>query len=434
MKQLYCWPEDTDRRNFVALFLEGSLFFGAMAFVLPATVIPTVVKELGASRMVISLAPALNTIGWLLPQLLSAGLVERLSVRKPYILRMAGLQRFTYLLIALLFWILAPVSTQYVLAAFLVVYVAGAILDGMTTPAWMDLVARAVPANRRGTLFASRYLCGGLIGLGASVIVEKTLDRFTPPAGFCLVFLYAFIFFALSWITLWRGTIEIPFEKRESRASMTAYFRDLPSVLRADCDFARFLFAFSFYNMGMLCYAFFSVAALERFALPVAYAGRLTLCMTAGQLFATVVCGRFADKYGHRLNLSVSAGLLVLATAMPLLQPPLVMYEFSIFLLGMGMSAGMVSRLTIVMEYAPPDLQPTYAGLANTISAPVALLAPLLGGWLAERYSLQTAFAGGLLAYLMALALLIFLVRDPRQIHRNLGAVPGRQATARDPG
>jgi MFS family permease len=52
-------------------------------------------------------------------------------------------------------------------------------------------------------------------------------------------------------------------------------------------------------------------------------------------------------------------------------------------LMGAYLAADQVSALNIILEFCEPEDRPTYIGLTNTLLAPVLILSPIFGGWLA---------------------------------------------------
>ncbi|MCB9161222.1 MAG: MFS transporter, partial [Caldilineaceae bacterium] len=85
-------------------------------------------------------------------------------------------------------------------------------------------------------------------------------------------------------------------------------------------------------------------------------------------------------------------------------------------LLGAYVAADAVSALNIILEFCAPEDRPTYIGLTNTLLAPVLIVAPLIGGWLATW-----AGYGGLFITSMTIAtlgglLLALWVHEPRRL------------------
>jgi MFS family permease len=61
------------------------------------------------------------------------------------------------------------------------------------------------------------------------------------------------------------------------------------------------------------------------------------------------------------------------------------------------------------------DERPIYIGMANTIPAPAAILAPVLGGWLADSRGFSVTFILTALSALFMAMMLWFVVKDPKQ-------------------
>jgi MFS family permease len=71
----------------------------------------------------------------------------------------------------------------------------------------------------------------------------------------------------------------------------------------------------------------------------------------------------------------------------------------------------------VLLEFAPRlEAQPMYIGVGNTSITPVAFLAPLAAGALADRAGFAAVFAGAALAGVVALVTLAARVREPRRL------------------
>ena len=68
----------------------------------------------------------------------------------------------------------------------------------------------------------------------------------------------------------------------------------------------------------------------------------------------------------------------------------------------------------MTVEFGTEDERPIYIGLSNTLVAPIAILAPLFGGWLADAAGYQATFLFAAVGGLVTTAVLYFLVREPR--------------------
>ena len=126
------------------------IMFG-MSLISRATVMPLLVSRLTPSKMAIGLIPAIYSLGYYLPQLLTANFAEGLRRKKPFVMLVGGLgERLPYLFIGLAVWWLAEPAPAAALAALFLLLATSALSNGVATPAWFDMVAKVIPVRRRG--------------------------------------------------------------------------------------------------------------------------------------------------------------------------------------------------------------------------------------------------------------------------------------------
>jgi len=69
----------------------------------------------------------------------------------------------------------------------------------------------------------------------------------------------------------------------------------------------------------------------------------------------------------------------------------------------------------MILQFGSDQQRPLYIGLSNTLVAPATILAPLLAGLIANITGYSTAFLVSALGGIAAAAILIIMVKDPRQ-------------------
>ena len=95
---------DPIRHNITVNLLDGSFFGAALGFASFITVIPLFVSELTTSAVLIGLIPAIHSVGWQLPQLLTAPRVSRLNQFRPTVLKLTIHERLPFLGLAVVAW------------------------------------------------------------------------------------------------------------------------------------------------------------------------------------------------------------------------------------------------------------------------------------------------------------------------------------------
>ena len=159
------------RRNFFAFLADGASFRAAFTFVSPYSVLPAFVRQLTTSAPLIGLVGTIFNGGWLLPQLVTAHLVQDKPRKKPTML--AGLSgRVLFLVIALALWAGLSRHPPAMLALFFLCLGLFSVSDGVLIVAWFDILARAIPLQRRGRMIGTAQVISGLAGAGVGDLGE----------------------------------------------------------------------------------------------------------------------------------------------------------------------------------------------------------------------------------------------------------------------
>jgi len=95
------------RHNLVALGADHGLFIVGLSFVSTATILPAFASSLGAPSALIGAIPAVMTLGWFLPSLFTAGHIETLPRKLPFVLRWTLLERVPWVALAAAVYFLA---------------------------------------------------------------------------------------------------------------------------------------------------------------------------------------------------------------------------------------------------------------------------------------------------------------------------------------
>lgn len=382
------------------------------------TVLPVLISHLTDSKIAIGLLPAVWSLGYYLPQLLTANFTEGLRYKKPFVMLVSGLgERVPYLLVALavLFW--AESSPFAVLVILLAgIGMAGA-SAGIATPAWFDMIAKVIPIQRRGLWSGLGHGLGALLGVAGAYAVGRILGAYAYPQNFATLLFLAFFFVVISWISL-SLTREPPSTTTKVRIPLIRYLSQLPAVLGRDRNYRRYLISRTVINLGAMATGFFIVYGRERFALDGAQVGLLTGVLIGSVAVLNLVWGVTGDRVGHKTVLTGAALAMAGAPIVALLAPDSGWLVLTFVLLGAGMAGEQASSLNIILEFCAEEDRPTYIGLTNTLLAPVLIVAPIVGGWLATVFGFPVLFVVAALIASAGMLLLALWVREPRGMTR----------------
>lgn len=400
--------------NFSVNLLDLAFITLGMSLVSRETVLPLLVSKLTTSTLAIGLIPAIYNLGFNLPQLLTANFTERLVRKKPFVSLMGALgERLPYLLMGLAVWWLAEPAPGVALIAFFALLTWSTFAVGISTPAWFDMIAKVIPVRRRGVFTGFGHGLGACLGVVGAIWVGNILQNWAYPHNFVILFLLASLSMAISWVGLvLNREPDSPVVKQP--VQLTNYLRRLPTLLRENPNYTRFLISTSTAKLGAMASGFFIVYGAQRFQLGGTEIGALTAALIGGQAVMNLAWGVVGDRYGHKAVLAGAAFALALSVAIAWAAPSYEWLLATFVLLGAYTAGDTTSGLNIALEFCAPEDRPTFIGMTNTLIAPVITLAPLLGGWLALALGYQGMFAVATVFAALGTVLLVVWVREPR--------------------
>jgi MFS family permease len=405
------------RHNVVALGADYGLFLVAMSFASPATILPAFAASLGASNVVIGAIPAVMTLGWFLPPLFAAAHTESLDRKLPFVLRYTIWERLPFAVLAAAAMWLAPVAPGLTLALLLAMLVAITGVGGALTPAWMDIVGRAVPVTMRGRFFALTAVTAAAAGLAGSALTTEILARVPGPTSYALCFLCATACMLGSMAALMLVREPASSAPPSVRPALRSYLRRVPTLLRGDRNLRWFLVVRWFSIVGSMASGFYAVHALRVWEAPAAMLGVFTALLLTGSMAGLLALGWIADRAGYRVVVMTGIAAMLAANLVALAAPSLTAFGAVFVLAGVQEAAFRIAYPTVLLEFAPrPEAQPLYIGVGNTAITPIAFAAPLAAGVLADGAGFPTVFATATVAGVVALTTLALRVREPRHV------------------
>ena len=452
------WPPNA-RWNFVVLGADVAFFTFALNIASAYVVLPLFVHQLTADNTAVAMISALRALGLYAPQLLVAPLVERRRHALPLILRLTVLERVPYLALAIATVLFAQSNPNVLLVVFFVMILLALGGGGLTFPAWLDLIARAMPKNWLGRFLGFWQGLGGILGVGGAAVAAFVLAHVKWPLNFALCFLLTFAAMVVSFVLLALGrepprtlvgedtptnALDLPATKADvapsniertseesdesqpsvapipaETSSRPARMGALWTLLREDGNLRRLLITNALGGFATMAAALFAVSALNLGGLSNAEAGAEATVLALASTGGYFLWGPLGDALGHKLVLACAAACAGLAALMAVWAHGVVPYAVVFLLMGLNLSATFIAGLTFIAEFGPEVKRPTYSALSSVAFAPFAFGTPLLAGWLADQWGYQPVFVISALAGALTTLCFIFWVPDPRKRARR---------------
>ncbi|MGQ9479229.1 MAG: MFS transporter [Thermoproteota archaeon] len=405
------------RRNFLALLLDWVMYGTGMNFVSATTVLPAFVSSITDSKIAIGLVSTIPVMFWNSLQLISAGRIEKIKYKKPFLLRITPGERIPWLVIFIFTILMATKKPFVLLLVFYAAYIIINIFSGLCSTAWFDIVAKAIPEEKRGIYFSTANLISSITGLLGGIVVAFYMGFFQYPINYSLCFLTAFIFILVSWIAIYQVD-EPPSDIVEESSSIREYVKRLPAVLKGNRNYALYTLSGMIGAFGGISSSFYTAYAIYRFNASDFDIGLFTIVLVGTQIASNILWMFVQAKYGHKAVLLVGGSAGTFATIIAVLASSLNHFLLVFALTGVSFSAFLVSNFPILMEMAPEEEVPTYIGLNSALKSLFLAAAPLFGGLMIEEYGYTLAFMVSFLFSAVS-TILMAMVKHEKRIHRE---------------
>src|SRR6266496_4521982 len=400
------------RHNVIFNLLDGGFFGLAMGFVSFSTILPLFVASMTKSATLIGLVPAIHGAGWLLPQLFTANFTAGLRRYKRTVLMTTIHERIPFLGFALVAFLLPKIGLQAGLIITFMFLIWQGLGGGFTANSWTSMISKIIPSESRGTFFGTQAAVANLFISGAAIGAGYLLVGFKPPFNFVVCFLIACVFFTVSWIALAFAREPADYDK-VIEENPAPFWHGAGQILKRDKNFNWFLTARILSQFAIMGFAFYIVYALRRFHMDAVTAGYLTATLTVSQMIANAGMGWLGDRVGHRLMLIIGAGAATFSSLIAWFAPSLAWF-FPVFVLtGFTNVSIWTNGMTMTVDFSSENERPFYIGLAQTLTAPTTIIAPLIGGWIADTQGFVTTFGLFAVSAVVVLMILVFFVKEP---------------------
>ncbi len=413
------------RRNFALGVANGVVFMAGSSIFGPALILPQFLSTIFESKTVVGVGSNLFRMGWALLQIVVAYFLRSLKRRKPVYVIGNAVRMSMVGLFVLSFYVFQ--NNLRVVGILFFVFIGFATLSaGPVGLAYQDIVARVIPAEKRGSYVAYRVLGGqGITALAVGLLVRHILahpESFPYPGSYLTIF-------TISWLLMSAGVVMFSFvrepEEREIRAMprLKTYLLELIVIVKRDHNFRRFLIVRALRICEALAIPFYIVYGRLVLGLPEKAAGTFFVAGIIATLPCSLLWGKLADRFGNRVVIilsclgSLAAPLIALAltAANAAGFPAREVYHFGAAGAQLSLSAetlsvvllapvfiivrvaavgGIIGLNNYVMETAPVRRRPLYLGVATSLGGVFMITMPAVGGAMIDIVERVTGGAG----------------------------------------
>ena len=283
-----------------------------------------------------------------------------------------------------LIWI--PIDAEGQLAIFLYYFFAYLFFYTCSTMVLVPYSALSAEMTldfqKRNRLTGTRMVFSMTATLTAGVAAQPLIDAFgNQRTGHLVMGIVFGAFFALPYLLVFLGTWELPVAKKPLRKDLNI-FRNFGSIFRNrsfQIHIMMYIFAYAGMDVLMAWLKFYMIDYLRRPGFVTIGLG--TILIT--QIIALPIYVRIANKKGHGIAYRIGLGIWALAIALMALQStdsPSILLILNCFLIGAGMSAGVMIPFQLLPFVADVDELITSEHRAGTYAGAMTLIRKLIQG------------------------------------------------------
>jgi hypothetical protein len=355
----------------------------------PGLVLPWFLDALGAPASVTGFLTPVRRAGALLPQLIVAGQIRQFPIRKWFWIAGGFLFGLFLILMVPTAYFLPGLTAGIVIVVLLGL---GSLSRGVSSVAFKDVLAKTIPKGRRGILLATRATVGGVLALGAGLILRLKIQNQNDSTPFLLLIGLAGMLWILGvtlvpWISEAEGATEGSRNPiQEARAGL--------KLLRAVPGFRKFVVSRGVLLTIELSLPFYALFAHRSTGGGASDLGVFVIAASASQVLSSPLWGRLADQSSRMVmilssGLAASAGILAIILGnLPGLSTIAIALAIPVLMLGFAIAGVRLGRKTYLVDDSPEIQRPLYVAVSNTITGGLILLGSGFG-FIADYYGIQ---------------------------------------------
>ncbi len=356
---------------------------------------------IGASNLHIGILTAIPFASQAL-QIVAVVMIERIRMRKAVVIVAYLVAYSTWIPVALIPFILDVPHAGAVTLLLLFIVIRGVATSFVST-GWNSWLRDFVPPGTAGNFFGHRLrmatIAAIVTGLGAAIFVDWWKGFATANdevLGYSIAFLFGSIILGYSAVGF-ISRIPEPRMESSSNRSLGSTFKSVIAPF-ADADFRKFInFLFVFYFVINLAVPFFAVYMLKRLDMPLSLVVGFGVLSQMSSVIFYRVWGNWADQFGSKVILSISASLYFLViigwtfTTLPERHGGTIpILVFMHLLLGVALAGVNIGVTSLRMKMSPGNQATSYMAVASLAQNVGAGVAPLIGGAFADFFDTRS--------------------------------------------
>lgn len=337
---------------------------------------------LGATNYQVGLISSIPPLITLLMTVPAAIMLNKAAEQKKLVAFSVLMARLVFMLLIFIAYIPQSIASWALLALIALM----SIPNTMANMGWQALIGNMIEDRRRGQFFSDRNRLLTIVGLISTLTIGIIMrDATTNTLAYQLLFGLAFCFGLLEVYFLLKHEEGTPVQQKERKKAMNwAIFKDT--------NYVRFLLVALIFNFGwQMAWGLFNIYNVRYAEATIFWISMFSAANMLAQIFSFPLWRKWADKYGNmRVFVWIAFGMAVAPFAMALSTNFIYLTLMSVQS-GLFVSGTVLILFNLLLENSPKENRTYCITSYNVLLAIIAFIAPQIGIWLLEAFTMSTA-------------------------------------------
>lgn len=337
--------------------------------------------------------PAFISIFALIP---GALLIDNLGKKQETVGKMMMIHKFFYLALATVPFI-SRVSQPWlfvVLIGFMnfpgSIYVMG----------YQSTVGDIFTAEQRAGVMSLRNRYSDLFRLVITLISGQLLARL-PQNDEQTIILYQVFFFIAFFIglaevyTYKKFRLPAQFQKHSTGVNRKSILKNLKEsfhYVKTNTLFKRFFICSLIFHMGwQMGWPLYNIYMIDTLGANESWLSAISIASGLSAILTATLWGNFADRYGNTLTIIIATFGMSITPFLYVLSESLLMLVFFNIIIGVSITGTVLVLFNMLLDVTPHNNRTTIIAIYNTLIAVSATIAPIIGVFIQNATSIQTA-------------------------------------------
>lgn len=401
--------EKIPKRVYMIFIWHGAFLAMTMSMLDFNTVFPALIYNLTESKIIFGILYSIMLGTPFIFNIILSNFMNVHKYKKKILLLGIYLRSFSFLGMAVFTYFFGKQFPVLVVGSFFLWIFLFSISGGFAGMAYSDIVGKLVKKGKRGKLFASRQLAMSIASfLGGMIVMNVfTFGKITFPYNYTITLIIGFVGLLIASIAFWFIKEPPSIIKDEKKEPFKLYIKKIPSILKRDADFTRFIIIENISSFSLMILPFYMLYAKDTFIIDETYVGRYLIFQTVGAILSNLLWGMVSGKWGSKMVVKIcvliGASVPIIALIVSKFGP--YYYAIVFFLIGFLFSGRAIGFESYLLDIVPPENRIVYLGIRGTMNF-LKVLLPILGGIFISFMGYQLTFIIVTLAMFVAFLLL----------------------------